>query len=201
MIQVHADTRTDSISLWLQADRALGWAENARHLRWHLLFMLGPGAGFVALGAWPVAVCLLLGSGLLALASWHALRRLAVRECITLTREHIRLQRGRRQPQQDRCCTRAGARLRVLRGITPWHEPIVLLDCDGGRWELGRDLGPGERRRLILLLGEAGLTEAGRDRLLRHAAGDSRARPLTEKAAPEAAFSSAVRTGSRNWDP
>lgn len=160
MISVLADADSDRVSIWLQADRALGWAENARHLRLHLLFALGLGAGFVYLGFWPIAAYLLLASGLLAAASWCAQRRLAWRECITITREQIRVQRGRRQPQQEQCCARTCARLRILRGATPWHEPTVLLDCAGRRWELGHDLGASERRRLVRLLGAAGLTES-----------------------------------------
>lgn len=163
MIHVLADADSNRVSIWLQADRALGWTETARHLRLHLLLTLGLGAGFVSLGFWPIAIYLLLASALLAAASWCTLRRLAWRECITITREQIRLQRGRRQPQQEQCCARSCVRLRILRGATPWHEPTVLLDCAGLRWELGHDLVASERRRLIRLLGAAGLAESAQD--------------------------------------
>lgn len=163
MISVLADADSDRVSIWLQADRALGWTQTLCHLRVHLLFTLSLGTAFLYLGFWPIAVYLLLASGLLATGSWCAQQRLAWRECITITREQIRLQRGRRQPQQEQCCARGCARLRILRGATPWHEPTVMLDCAGRCWELGHDLGASERRRLVRLLGAAGLTEAAWD--------------------------------------
>lgn len=162
MIDLQTDNSTGTVSIWLQADRALGWIENTRHLRLHLLFTLVPAAGFIALGFWPIAVFLLLASTLLGVSTWCALRRLAWRECITLTRDAVRLQRGRSAPQQECACARRLTRLRVLRGPTPWHELTVLLDCADRRWELGHALGPGERRRLVQLLGESGLSESGR---------------------------------------
>lgn len=161
MIDLQTGDNGNAVSIWVQPDRALGWAENARHLRLHLLFTLLPAAGFLALGFWPIAALLLLASALLGISTWCALRRLAWRECITLTRDQIRLQRGRRQPQQDCGCARRLARLRILRGPTPWHEPTVLLDCADRCWELGHALGASERRRLIRLLGESGLPESG----------------------------------------
>ena len=165
MIDLQTDTDTHALSIWLQADRALGWSENARHLRLHLLLTLAPAAGFIALGFWPIAVFMLLASTLLGISTWCALRRLAWRECITLTRDAVRLQRGRTAPQQDCACARRLARLRVLRGPTSWYEPTVLLDCAGQQWELGHDLGASERRRLIRLLDAAGLSERARDTL------------------------------------
>lgn len=162
MIDLQTDSSTGTVSLWLQADRALGWMENARHIRLHLLFTLIPAAGFSARGAWPIAVFLVLSSALLGIATWCALRRLSWRECITITHDAVRFQRGRTAPQQGCACARRLARLRVLRGPTPWHAPTVLLDCADRRWELGNALGPDERHRLIRLLGESGLSESNR---------------------------------------
>lgn len=163
MINLQTDADSSAVRIWLQPDRALDWPGNAHHIRLHLLLTLGLGAGFVFAGYWPIAVFLLLASGLLGISSWFALRRLACRECITLTREQILLQRGRGQPQQDLRCARCRARLHILRGATPWHEPTVLLDCAGRRWELGHDLSASERRRLIHLLSDAGLSEDEHD--------------------------------------
>jgi uncharacterized membrane protein len=162
VIDLQTDSSTGTVSLWLQADRALGWMENARHIRLHLLFTLIPAAGFIARGLWPIAVFLLLASALLGISTWCALRRLSWRERITLTHDAVRFQRGRTAPQQGCACARRLARLRVLRGPTPWHAPVVLLNCADRHWEVGHALGPGERRRLIRLLAESGLSETVR---------------------------------------
>jgi uncharacterized membrane protein len=148
MIDVHQDSRTGAHRIVLQPNNSM-----SKRQSWTLLATLAVAMGtiaafFAGMGAWLVFPFAGAEWLLLAYCFNRVLRKLAIREVITITDDSIVVERGRRRPEQVHQLHRHWTVVEWERPLLPAHMGRVYLRLHGRRIELGAFLAETERERL-----------------------------------------------------
>ena len=148
MIDVHQDGRTGAYRIVLQPNVSL-----SRRQAWVLLAAMALAMGtiaafFAGMGAWLVLPFAGAEWVLLAYCFNRVLRKLTIREVITITDDAIIVERGRRRPEQVHQLHRYWTAVEWERPLLPVHVGRVHLRLHGRRVEIGAFLAETERERL-----------------------------------------------------
>ena len=114
--------------------------------------VLGIGLVFAWHGYWPVLPFAGLEIVVLGVAFYLCLTRSQVREVVTISREKVCVERGRKQPEQRWECPRAWARISMERSPIAWYPSRLSVAFQGQQVEIGRFLNEMERQSLAVEL-------------------------------------------------
>lgn len=114
--------------------------------------VLGIGLVFAWHGYWPVLPFAGLEILVLGVAFYTCLSRSQVREVVTITRDTISVQRGRKRPEEYWECPRAWARINMERAPIAWYPSRLSVAFQGRQIEIGRFLSEMERQHLAVEL-------------------------------------------------
>lgn len=114
--------------------------------------VLGIGAVFALQGYWPVLPFAGLEVVGLGAAFYLCLSRSQIREVITISRDTVSVERGRRQAEVHWECPRAWARISLERSPIAWYPSRLSVAFQGQQVEIGRFLNEMERQGLAVEL-------------------------------------------------
>lgn len=128
------------------------WRNNRQVLLLLCVPSLGAAIGFTLLGAWPVLP--FTGAELLALSSalYYVNWKLEYRHVITLSRDSVRIDKGRYRPQRRWRIDREQAALAVTPERHPWEGPRLAVHGRQERVVVGDFLNRDECLSLLALL-------------------------------------------------
>ncbi|MCB1776790.1 MAG: DUF2244 domain-containing protein [Candidatus Competibacteraceae bacterium] len=132
----------------LHPNRSLSWRQTVMVFVSFCIITLALVLPLVAMGFWPVLP--FAGLELLAVGTGFYLvaRRCHEREVICIAADTIRIERGRRKPEQSWTLTRAWARVVLKACPRQWYPSRLLIHVHGQTIEIGRFLVEEERRQL-----------------------------------------------------
>jgi uncharacterized membrane protein len=114
--------------------------------------ILGIGLVFAWHGYWPVLPFAGLEIVVLGVAFYRCLSRSRIREVVTISRDTVSVERGRKQAEERWECPRAWARFSMERSPIAWYPSRLSAVFQGRRVEIGRFLNEMERQRLAVEL-------------------------------------------------
>ncbi len=110
---------------------------------------------FASVGFWPVLPFAGFELGLLGACLWLVARRTQQQEVIDVNDDEVRVQKGRRVPQETFQCPRAWARAQVVPPPIRSHPSTLVLASHGREVAIGQFLCEDERHALALRLQRA----------------------------------------------
>jgi len=110
--------------------------------------LLGIGIVFAVHGYWPVLPFAGLEVAVLGVAFHRCLSRSQIREVVTVNKDRVTVEKGRRQPEQHWECPRAWARVIMERSPLAWYPSRLSVAFQGHRVEIGRFLNEVDRQSL-----------------------------------------------------
>jgi len=114
--------------------------------------ILGVGLVFAWHGFWPVLPFAGLEILVLGAAFYRCLSRSQIREVVTITRDTVAVDRGRKRPEEHWECPRAWARINMERAPIAWYPSRLSVAFQGRQIEIGRFLSEMERQHLAVEL-------------------------------------------------
>jgi uncharacterized membrane protein len=114
--------------------------------------ILGVGLVFAWHGFWPVLPFAGLEILVLGAAFYRCLSRSQIREVVTITRDTVAVDRGRKRPEEHWECPRAWARINMERAPIAWYPSRLSVAFQGRQIEIGRFLSEMERQQLAVEL-------------------------------------------------
>ncbi|HRY19251.1 MAG TPA: DUF2244 domain-containing protein [Candidatus Competibacteraceae bacterium] len=132
----------------LRPNRSLSWRQTVMVFASFCVITLALVLPLVAMGFWPVLPfagleLLAVGTGLYLVAC-----RCHEREVICIAADTIRIERGRRKPEQSLTLARAWAHVVLKACPRQWYPSRLLIRVHGQTVEVGRFLVEEERRQL-----------------------------------------------------
>jgi len=139
----------------IRPNQSLSWRGALRLYAIISFCCLGIGIAYALHGFWPVLpytglVVVVLGS-----AFYLVLSRSQMREVISVNVEVVRVEKGRRKPQEHWECPRAWARISLERSPIAWYPKRLAIAFQGKQVVIGRFLNEEERSALAVELGQA----------------------------------------------
>ena len=130
----------------------MGWRENLLLLAAIGVVSIGLTTGLAVMGYW--AALPFAGLELLAVAVslYKTLERLEQQEVITITKESITVEWGRKHPDRSVCAPRPWSRLRYCQFTNPFEVGLLSLLVHNKSYKLGAALGKEEKHQLYFEL-------------------------------------------------
>ncbi len=157
MIEYWQQPEVSRTYLLIRPARSLSWKGNLYLLGLLAIPQVIIATGFAIQGLWLVLPFAGLELLVLTVAIYFSARRLDERELLTVEKERLLYQRGRREVAESIQFQRAWVQLQLSGGDSEWNPLRIHLRCCGKRAELGRDLGAGEQRELLAHLQDLNL--------------------------------------------
>jgi uncharacterized membrane protein len=148
MVAVEHDTKECQFCYVLRPNRSLSWRQNLAVFAGLCAVTLALVIPLVAMGFWPVLPFAGLELLVVGIGLYYVTCRCHECEVICVAADSIRIERGRRRPQQRWVLPRTWARV-VLSGCSrQWYPSRLLIRAHGRTVEVGRFLVEEERLRL-----------------------------------------------------
>ncbi|NKC15708.1 MAG: DUF2244 domain-containing protein [Gammaproteobacteria bacterium] len=123
-----------------------------RDIRWFFIGMactpFAVAISFAVMGFWPILPFAGIEVAALAAALYITAQRSEIREVVSVYRNHIEIERGRKTPEQHWEIQRAWAQVKLQRNGSPHYPSRLVIRSHGREIELGRFLVEEERCRL-----------------------------------------------------
>lgn len=136
----------------IRPNQSLSWRQALQVYTAIVAVVLGIGLVFAWHGYWPVLPFAGLEVVVLGVAFYLCLSRSQVREVVTISRDTVAVERGRRQPEQRWECPRAWVRISMERSPIAWYPSRLSVAFQGQQVEVGRFLNEMERQSLAVEL-------------------------------------------------
>jgi uncharacterized membrane protein len=129
----------------IRPNQSLSWHGALRLYAIISFCCLGIGVAYALYGFWPVLPYTGLVVVVLGIAFYLCLSRSQMRELISVNAEVVRVEKGRRKPQEHWECPRAWARISLERSPIAWYPQRLAIAFQGKRVVIGRFLNEEER--------------------------------------------------------
>jgi uncharacterized membrane protein len=129
----------------IRPNQSLSWHAALRLYAIISFCCLGIGVAYALYGFWPVLPYTGLVVVVLGIAFYLCLSRSQMRELISVNAEVVRVEKGRRKPQEHWECPRAWARISLERSPIAWYPQRLAIAFQGKRVVIGRFLNEEER--------------------------------------------------------
>ena len=139
----------------IRPNQSLSWRSALRLYAAISFCCLGIGIAYALHGFWPVLPYTGLVVVVLGIAFYLCLSRSQMREVISVNAEVVRVEKGRRKPQEHWECPRAWARISLERSPIAWYPQRLAIAFQGKRVVIGRFLNEEERSVLAEELEQA----------------------------------------------
>ena len=139
----------------IRPNQSLSWHGALRLYAIISFCCLGIGVAYALYGFWPVLPYTGLVVVVLGVAFYRCLSRSQVREVVSVNAEVVRVEKGRRKPQQHWECPRAWARISLERSPIAWYPQRLAIAFQGKQVVIGRFLNEEERGVLAVELEQA----------------------------------------------
>lgn len=148
MIDIDHDPAGCEYQLTIRPNQSISWRATC-YLLLSLLLVSGTIAiAMGLLGYWPVVPLAAAQMMLVAYGFYRVARRGQQQEVILFTQDSIRIERGRRRPEQVFILTRLWARVVLEHCPKRWYPSRLLIRSHGDTVEIGRFLSEDERQHL-----------------------------------------------------
>jgi len=152
--RVHAPGGTDYHWV-IRPNQSLSWRGALRLYAIISFCCLSIGIAYALHGFWPVLPYAALEVFVLGVAFYLCFSRSQMREVISVNAEVVRVERGRRKPQEHWECPRAWARISLERSPIRWYPQRLAIAFQGKQVVIGRFLNEEERSVLAVELEQA----------------------------------------------
>jgi uncharacterized membrane protein len=132
----------------LRPNQSLSWYWAVRIYAVITTCLLGIGIVFAIHGFWPVLPFAGLEVVVLGASFYLCLLRSQIREVVTVNDDQVKVDKGRRQPEEHWECPRAWARVIMERSPLAWYPSRLSVVFQGRRVEIGRFLNEADRQSL-----------------------------------------------------
>ncbi len=136
----------------IRPNQSLTWRNAVKVYIVIALVCLAVGVFFALHGFWPVLPFAGLEVAVLGAAFYVVLARSQRREIVSVDRERVTVEKGRRVPEKRWECPRAWARIQLERSPIAWYPSRLSLAFQGSQVEIGSFLNEKERQTLALEL-------------------------------------------------
>jgi uncharacterized membrane protein len=136
----------------IRPNQSLSWRRAVQVYLAIAAVVLAIGLVFAWHGYWPVLPFAGLEIVVLGAAFYLCLTRSQLREVVTISRDTVSVERGRKQPEQHWECPRAWARISMERSPIAWYPSRLSVAFQGRQVEIGRFLNEMERQTLAVEL-------------------------------------------------
>lgn len=136
----------------IRPNQSLSWRRAVQVYLAIAAVVLAIGLVFAWHGYWPVLPFAGLEIVVLGAAFYLCLTRSQLREVVTISRDTVSVERGRKQPEQHWECPRAWARISMERSPIAWYPSRLSVAFQGRQVEIGRFLNEMERQALAVEL-------------------------------------------------
>lgn len=136
----------------IRPNQSLSWRRAVQVYLAIAAVVLAIGLVFAWHGYWPVLPFAGLEIVVLGAAFYLCLTRSQLREVVTISRDTVSVERGRKQPEQYWECPRAWARISMERSPIAWYPSRLSVAFQGRQVEIGRFLNEMERQTLAVEL-------------------------------------------------
>lgn len=132
----------------IRPNRSLSWRRAIRVYAVIAICCLGIGVAFALHGFWPVLPFAGFEVVVLGLAFYLSQKHAQVREVVSISKDVVRVEKGRHQVEERWECPRTWARVSLQRSPISWYPSQLTVAFQGERVEIGKFLNEEERRSL-----------------------------------------------------
>jgi len=129
----------------IRPNQSLTWRGAVKVYLVIALVCLAVGVFFALHGFWPVLPFAGLEVAVLGAAFYVVLLRSQQREIVSVDKERVTVEKGRRVPEKRWECPRAWARIQLVRSPIAWYPSRLSLAFQGSQVEIGAFLNEQER--------------------------------------------------------
>jgi uncharacterized membrane protein len=149
MVIANIDDISQTGQITLRPNYSWSWRFNLYVLYTLVSISLTIGAAFLAIGAWMVLPYSILGLLFLLACIYYCLYQSSKQEVITVSRHDVRIEKGRKKPEESWAYKRLWARFMVHRPRHSLDPAVVSIRSHGHELELGSFLNMQDKLELI----------------------------------------------------